>query len=1150
MKKNHCKFISVQKTHRITKLLRVMKLTLILFFVSVFSVFAENTYSQNAKISINKENVYIQDILNEIENQTDYLFLYNKKNVNVNRQTTVKASKVKVSKVLDDIFKDTDVIYDMVGNHIVLTSRSAENAVSEAPQQNRISITGVVTDETNEPIVGANVVEKGTTNGIITDIDGKFTLNVGGNAVLQISYIGYISQEIRVGNQTTFSIQMMEDTQALEEIVVVGYGTQRKKDIAGAISTMSGKDLQIQSVNNVQTLFQGRLPGVSVVNSALPGESSVVRIRGVGTLSDNNPLYVIDGLPTKDDILSVINPASIESIQVLKDAASASIYGAQAANGVILITTKQGSEGKTTVDIRLNTGVRVPTNLPEVLNSQQYGEVLWDAMRNAGMTPSHAQYGSGASPVIPDYIIPYGASEGSFNPGTYNTEQNQYMRANKKGTNWGKEVFKPASTTTVDLSLQGGNKDSKHFFNANYVTEDKVVKYGEYDKLSLRSNSRFTIFKNVTIGSNLNVHYENNKGSSSVGDAIYVAPLIPVYDIMGNWAGAKANGLGDQINPVADLYNKKDNFVKRYRFLGNAFMEIKFLENFQFRSDVGAILGQREDKTFTPLSYWNKGDKNTLVNSLVERRDKALEMTWNNTLNYSKVFNENHTVAVLLGTEAKSYEYNRINASIKNFAVEDNDYRFLDAGEIEKDASGEENAYTLFSLFSRINYQYKDKYYIGAVIRRDGSSRFGENNKYGYFPGVNAAWRLSEEGFMDFNFLNDFKIRASYGKTGNQDIGNYAFASTYGTNINHSSYPILGDPNSVTQGISKEAIGNQNIKWETTTSSNIGFDATLFNNRLTLGFDYFVKKTTDILQRVAYPATGGVASAPYLNIGEIQNKGLEFSANYRGASGRDFNYDVGFTIFGYRNEVLKLANNQFISSGDFNRTEVGRPLGSFYGFILDGIFQTQEEVDNHATQTAKAVGRWIFRDVNGDGRINDSDRTFIGNPHPDFEYSINGRFQYKNFDLLLFIQGTYGNDLCFASKRGQTSTDFWGDYSNKSTRILDSWTTENRNAELPEISLLNPNNESNRVTTYLIEDGSYIRLKTLELGYTLPSSVLSKIGFRQTRFFINAENLLTLTKYNNIDPEVRSTNDQQKGVDYVNNVPISKYFSAGFSLTF
>lgn len=528
-----------------------------------------------------------------------------------------------------------------------------------------------------------------------------------------------------------------------------------------------------------------------------------------------------------------------------------------------------------------------------------------------------------------------------------------------------------------------------------------------------------------------------------------------------------------------------------------------------------------------------------------------MELVWNNTLTYSTKFMNHHSIQALVGTEALTHKRETLEASRSNFLVEEVDYRYLDAGEENKDNAENEYEYALFSLFARINYQYQNKYYISAILRRDGSSRFGQNNRYGYFPGVNAAWRISEEAFMSGQgVVSDLKLRASYGITGNQEIENYAFTSMYYTDISTSSYPIAGDPNSVTQGISKETIGNPDIKWEKTTQANIGLDVGFLNNNLTFELDLYHKYTSDILQQVTYPATSGVASSPYENIGEMRNNGFEFNANYRKTTSKDFSFETGVILSGYRNKVKKLASNQFIASGDYNRTEVGRPISSFYGYIIDGIFQTQEEVDNHADQDDKAIGRWKYRDVNGDGVVNDEDRTYIGNPHPKFEYSINGRFYYKNFDLALYIQGTYGNDICFASKGGNNGTDFWGDYFNKSTRILDTWTENNRNAKLPEINILNPNDEANKVSTYLIEDGSYLRLKFLEIGYTIPTRVISKLNLKQCRVYLNAENLFTLTGYNNMDPEVKNTNDLEMGVDYIDNMPLARVFSAGFNITF
>lgn len=863
-------------------------------------------------------------------------------------------------------------------------------------------------------------------------------------------------------------------------------------------------------------------------------------------------MYVIDGFPTKSEVASQINPSSIESVQVLKDASSASIYGAQAANGVILITTKQGKSGKAEFNVKVNVGVQAPANLPEMLNSQQYGEVLWNAMKNAGLTPSHSQYGSGEKPVIPDYILPSGAFEGQVNLNDYDKMANQYMRANKAGTDWADEVYRLAQTTNIDIGAQGGGEDSKYFLNANYFSQDALVKWAGYDRFSLRGNSQFSLMKHVTLGANISATYSKYKGAKSDEDAVFQAPLLPVYDVMGDWAGTKANGLGDSKNPVASLYNQRKNYNDNLNVLGNLFLEINFLKDFQFKTTAGANFEKGESKAFNPLTYWNKGDNNTLVNSLSVGRGETTELVWNNTLTYSKRFMDSHNINVLLGSEALSHKRVNLSASRNNFLVEDEDYRYLDAGESSKDNSENGYEYGLFSLFGRVNYQYNDKYYLSAIVRRDGSSRFGDSNRYGYFPGVSAAWRMSEEAFMENQrIFSDLKFRASYGKTGNQEIGYYAFASTYGTNISTSSYPILGDVNSVTQGISKEDIGNSDIKWETTTQTNFGLDAGFLNNKLTLGVDFYHKYTSDILQRVSYPSTGGVATSPYENIGEMQNNGVEMNINYRNSpkNSNEFSYDLGLIVSANRNKVKKLASDQFISE-TYTRTEVGRPISSFYGYIIDGIFQTQEEVDNHAEQNSKAIGRWIYRDVNGDGVVNDKDRTYIGNPHPKFEYSLNGRFYYKNFDLALYIQGTYGNDICFASKGGKKSIDFWADYFNKSTRILDTWTPENRKAKLPEINLLNPNDEANKVSTYLIEDGSYLRLKFLELGYTLPSALLSKLYIKHCRVYVNAENLLTLTKYNNMDPEVKNGNDLSIGVDYVGNMPLARVFSVGFALSF
>ncbi|MCC8198822.1 MAG: TonB-dependent receptor [Tannerellaceae bacterium] len=922
-----------------------MKMTTVLLLITVFQLQAVHSNAQNAKVDIPQNELSIEELIDAIEEQTSYLFLYNEKDINLKQQIHLKGKNKPVTDVLKEAFSETDIHYSFSENYISLRTGAS---MLPGPQQNRRQISGVVLDEEGFPVIGANIVEKGTTTGIITDIDGNFTLSVSDNAILIISFIGYEKQEVSVRNQTTLQIILKEDALTLEDVVVIGYGTQRKRDVAGSISSVSSKDLAIQSASNIQNLLQGRLSGVSVSPSGVPGEAPSIRVWGIGTMSNNQPLYVIDGFPTKSELASQINPSTIESVQVLKDASSASIYGAQAANGVILITTKQGKAGKAELDIKVNAGVQTASNLPKMLNSQQYGEVLWSAMKNAGLTPSHSQYGSGEYPVIPDYILPAGTF-GEIDLSNYNQAENQYMRANKKGTNWTKEVYRPAQTTNIDLSARGGSTDSKYFMNANYFSQDAVIKWAGYDRFSMRGNSSFTILKNVVVGSNLSASYSKYKGGTSDMEAAFQAPLLPVYDVMGNWAGTKANGLGDSVNPVASLYNQKDNYRENLNILGNLFLEINFLNAFQFKTIAGANIENGSNKAFSPTTYWNKGDKNTLVNSLSLERGKVMELVWNNTLTYSTKFMNHHSIQALVGTEALTHKRETLKASRNNFLVEEVDYRYLDAGEASKDNAENGYEYALFSLFTRINYQYQDKYYISAILRRDGSSRFGQNNRYGYFPGVNAAWRISEEAFMSGQgMVSDLKLRASYGITGNQEIGNYAFTSMYYTNISTSSYPIAGDPNSVTQGISKETIGNSDIKWEKTTQANIGLDVGFLNNNLTFELDLYYKYTSDILQQVTYPATGGVASSPYENIGEMRNNGFEFNANYRKTTSKDFSFETGVILSGYRNKVKKLASDQFIASGDYNRTEVGRPISSFYGYIIDGIFQTQEEVDNHA----------------------------------------------------------------------------------------------------------------------------------------------------------------------------------------------------------
>ena len=1106
---------------------RVMKLTLITLFLSTTGMFA-SVNSQNTRVNIHVNNANTQIVLNEIEKQTDYLFVYDTKEIDLNRKVSVEAQNKTVADVLSSVFTQTDISYAMEGNNIMLMRKN-----TSVTQQSNRRITGVVKDAIGEPIIGANIVVKGTTNGIITDINGNFSLMVSENAILQISYIGYQTQEIPTKGQTNIQITMKDDAQALDDVVVIGYGTQRKKDVAGSISSISTKDLSIQSSGNIQNLLQGRLSGVSVTTSGVAGDAPAIRIRGVGTLNNNSPLYVIDGFPTKSEIASQINPSSIESVQVLKDASSASIYGSQAANGVILITTKQGKEGKPTVDVKVNVGVQLPTNLPEMLNSQQYGEVLWNAMRNAGLTPQHDQYGNGATPVIPDYILPAGAMEGQVDLSTYNTAENQFMRANKIGTNWADEVYRPAPTTNIDISAQGGGNGSKYFLSANYYKQEALVKWAGYDRFSLRANSQFKILSFATLGSNLSATYSKYKGSKSDHEAVRMAPLIPVYDVEGNWAGTKANGLGDSKNPVAQLYNQRENYNDNLNLLGNLYLDINFLKYFQFKTNVGVNVEDSGSKEFNPKTYWNKGDANTLVNSLKEARGRKSELVWNNTLTFTKKFRETHNLNVLLGTEAISSKIENLSAYRSNFIIEDPDYRYLDAGESNKDNTGNANEYALFSLFARVNYQYKDKYYLGAIIRRDGSSRFGANHRYGYFPGVNAAWRLTEENFMKGqDILSDLKIRASYGLTGNQDIDNYAFASMYYTNISTSSYPIAGDPNSVTQGISKESIGNPDLKWETVAKADIGIHAVFFE-RLTLEVDYYNQRTKDMIFDVPLSYTTGFGSI-LKNVGEMENKGIEFLINANVLRNKDFSWDVRFTGTANKNKIIKLATEKPIEN-TLTIRKVGEAYNTFYMPEYAGV----------DPETGEAM--W-YKGQEGDEKtknVNEAGQRIVGSADPKFYGGFGMNFKYKGFDFSFDTSFTLGNKVYnsgFAFDM-QVGHYFLGPVSNY---VYDNrWQKPGDITDVPKF-VAGDNSGAETNSSRFLMNGSYLRMKSMVLGYTLPKNLMNKVAIDNLRVYISADNLFTITAKDFIgfDPQTRSTGMQSWAY------PVPRNIMFGLNLSF
>ncbi len=1036
-------------------------------------------------------------------------------------------------------------------------------------------ITGRVVDEaTDEPLIGASVLVEGTNTGTVTDIDGNYTIVASDGDNLVISYTGYESQTVAVNPGTTIINVTLSAGLLIDEVVVTGYTEQSRRNISGAVSSVDAEELQTLPSSNVAESLQGRAAGVQVTSSGAPGSPISLRIRGFGTINNNNPLYIIDGTPASASSLQDINPLDIENIQILKDASAASIYGARAANGVVIITTKKGSvAGGSKISLDMFYGVQTPGALPDVLNPQQLADVLWEAQRNAGLSPSHPQYGSGAQPTLPDYIIPTAGQAGSVDESTYDYETNAIARANKEGTDWLDEIFTSAPIMNVNVSGTGGNESGQYALSAGYFRQDGVLIHTGYERFTARANSLFRIKDRVRLGENLSVTYTENVGTpggiqgegNPIGNALRMPEIIPVYDVGGNYAGTRASGMNNPSNPVAQLErDAKDNVGKFYRILGNVFAEVDIIEGLTVKSSFNVNLaGTIDDRVYTPR---NLEDSEPQANATFNQSAySSLNWTWYNTLQYRRTLGSDHNISLLAGTEAINDFFTTFSAGRVRYFSDDVNFRVLNAGEDGISNSGFFSEWALFSIFGKVDYDYRGKYILSATVRRDGSSRFGEDNRYGVFPAFSVAWRVSDEPFLSGStWLNDLKLRAGWGQTGNQEIGNYRVFSTFGSGLATSSYAIGGQQNSVVVGFEQNVFGNPNVQWETTTSLNVGFDAFLFNNRLGVEFDWYNRLTQDMLIEVPPSTLQGFAANPFVNVGEMKNTGIDLALNYYSPQNADFTYSIGLNISHYQNEVTKLNDpEQFFTGGGFrtftaSRTEQGRPIASFFGYTIDGIFLTQAEVDAHADQDGKAVGRWRFVDVDESGDINDSDRSFIGNPHPDFFYGANFQFGYKGFDLGLFFNGVQGNDLWNWNK-------YWTDFitifqnSNKGVSLLNSFGmpgVDPESASLPSISQNAPALEVNPSTHYL-EDGSFLRLRNATLGYSLPRTVLDRIGFERMRIYVQGNNVFTITNYSGFDPQIfnRNNNPYAGGADLgigvdATQYPVVRSWQIGLNATF
>ncbi len=1042
--------------------------------------------------------------------------------------------------------------HDMVPQTKPSTDLSVADVYSVTQQSHLLK--GVVKDAKGEPIIGANVVVKGSTNGVVTDLDGKYELrNVPSNAVVQISYIGYLTQEFKAGELSTLDVKLLEDTQKLDEVVVVGYGVQKKKDLTGAVAVLKLDDVKTSPVSSVDEMMQGKLSGVNVMPDNMPGGGVAVRIRGFSTVRNNDPLYIIDGVPVENGI-NFLNPNDIESMQVLKDASSASIYGARAANGVVIISTKKGKQGKMTVNFDAYTGFQEAAKSLRMLNAQQYGDMLWTAMTNDGKTPANDIYGNGTTAVIPSYL-------------------DKAQTIPSDDVDWVQEILRKAIVQSYNLSFSKADDTSSQLFSAGYFDQNGLMKYTGFRRLNGRFNSEWKLFnKHAIIGENISLSHDWGVGAtnnSALSGMLYNAykymSIIPVYDNNGNFAG---NPFGDIENPLGSLYRNKDNNEHNTRIMGNAYIQISPIDGLTFKSNFGTDYKNYNLRDYSPK--FSEINVLQALSTLTNTNSGRFNWVFTNTLNYLKSFGLND-VNVLLGTESLRNRYEYFTATRKGFAFDDENFHYLNAGGTsDQTNTGSMEQYSMTSYFGKIDYSFNNRYLAAFTLRRDGSSRLGKN-KWGNFPAVSLGWRISNEGFFHSNLISDLKLRFGWGQNGNSDIPAYSTIDSYSSNQDYSNYPMDGSQSSVYTGYTQTRTSNPNLKWETTTQTNLGLDLGLLNNELLLTVDLFNKDTKDLLYaRPLVSTVGGTNATMWDNIGKMNNKGVEVEINYKKSLDKDFGINVGMNLSVIRNKMTELSNgvsyigipSTMLHSVNFDqeisRSAVGHPIASFYVYKADGLFQSQQEIDSYVNSSGEKLqpnahpGDIRFVDMNGDGKIDGNDRSFVGSPHPDLTAGLTLGFNYKNFDFSAFFSGSFGNDVYNLTK--YLGEFFNQSQYNKNSTILNAWTPTHTNTSVPRVTQDDPNNNI-RPSSYYIENGSYVRLKNLKVGYQLPKNILSLLNVQNAYLYLQATNLFTITSYDGIDPEVglqsytSSSRNLDMGIDR-GIYPLSRSYTFGVNVAF
>ena len=1043
------------------------------------------------------------------------------------------------------------------------------------------TVTGKITDANDkQPVVGATVTVKGTNVATQTDVSGNFSVAVpAGRNTLLISSVGFASQELNVTNLNSVSLALQTTTSSLNEVVVTGYTSQVKKDITGSVAVVNTGDLKSIPAATAESQLQGRASGVTVTTSGRPGDGASVRIRGLGSFTSNEPLYIIDGVPGN---LNGLNPNDIESMQVLKDAAAASVYGARASSGVVIITTKKGRQGSAKVSYNMYYGQGVPGNGFDILNPTEMAELAWLAKKNIGAPLTSPQYGTGATPRLPDFILAgtfsgLMAGDPATNPSLYNLNTDNVsgsyliVPANKQGTNWYKELTRNAPVMNHNIAVSGGADKSRYLFSFDYLDQDGIVLNNFFKRYTARINTEFSIKKSIRIGENLQIFATEGNGAGLNGEGTDIArtyqlqPIIPVYNITGkDFAGNRGANLGNVGNPVANRIRGKDNRNLNYNIFGNMYAEVDFLRHFTARSSFGGLFNNNSYYNYSFQTY--ELAENNSGTTYTEGFSNFRSWTWTNQLTYRNTFSGVHDVAALVGTEAVEEWGRNVEGVRVGYFTDLVDFRALNSGS----GTGQRNSgapYTpaaLFSVFGKVDYAYKDKYLASVTVRRDGSSRFGSEKRYGVFPAGSLGWRISGEEFMrNIKWITDLKLRGSYGVLGNQRINPANQFTQYASGPGSSSYDISGAQSSTAGGFQLSFVGNTAGKWEENTTSNIGFDATLFGGKTELTLEYYTKKTVDLLFQLQQVATAGAgpggANLAFFNVASMKNTGLDLllthKTNIGGLNGVKLDGTLTFTT--YKNKITDLAEG--VNFFDYNSGELGRiggvfvrnakgqPISSFFGYKVIGLFQDAGDVTKSPLQNSAAPGRFKYLDADGNDTINQSDRVFFGNPNPDFTYGLNLDAAYKGFDLSVFFYGAAGKD---AINYTRWWTDFVPSFQNAKspTALYNSWTPQRTNAKVA-IQEESGNFSTNGIpNSYYLEDASYFRMKSLSLGYALPYSLLSRFKIDKLRIYVQATNVFTITKYTGLDPEIIG-DDRGFGFD-AGVYPTVKQYLVGLNLNF